>query len=147
MLAVIDMLYNWIWKNEYAPKRWREGVVVNLFKAGDKADPGNCRGTTLMSTVGKTFCDILNDGMGTMLEKDKKTSERQAGFRPNRSCVNRVYTLGKIIQGRKEAGPTMYRFFLDVQKAYDTVWRNGLRKKMWVIGIGGKMWRMMKRTT
>ena len=22
------MLYNWIWKNDYAHKRWREGVVV-----------------------------------------------------------------------------------------------------------------------
>ena len=36
--------YNWIWKNEYASKRWREGVIVNLFKKGDEADPGNCRG-------------------------------------------------------------------------------------------------------
>ena len=35
------MLYNWIWQNEYAHKRWREGVVVNLLKEGDKADPGN----------------------------------------------------------------------------------------------------------
>ena len=33
-----------IWKNEYKPKRSREGVVGNLFKKGDKADPGNYRG-------------------------------------------------------------------------------------------------------
>ena len=39
MLTVMVMLYNWIWKNEYAPKRWRKGVVVNLFKKGDKAEP------------------------------------------------------------------------------------------------------------
>ena len=44
------MLYNWIWKNEYVPKRWREGVV-NIFKKGDKAGPGNYRETTLLSTV------------------------------------------------------------------------------------------------
>ena len=35
------MLYNWMWKNEYAPRRWRE-VVVPLFKKGDKVDPRNC---------------------------------------------------------------------------------------------------------
>ena len=68
----------------------------------------------------------LNDRMGTMLEKDKKKSDGQAGFRPNRSCVDHVYALGKIIQGRKNAGLTTYCFFLHVQKAYDTVWRNGL---------------------
>ena len=44
MLTVMVMLYNWIWKNGYAPRRWREGVVVNLFKKGDKADPGNIEG-------------------------------------------------------------------------------------------------------
>ena len=43
MITMVVELYNWIWKNEYTPKRWREGVVVNLFKKGDKADPGNYR--------------------------------------------------------------------------------------------------------
>ena len=43
---------------------------------------------------------------------------------PNRSCVGHVYALGKIIQGRKGAGIMTYCFFLDVQKAYETVWGN-----------------------
>ena len=46
-----------------------------------------------------------------MLEKEEKISEGQAGFRPNRNCVDHVYTLGKIIQGRKDAGLTTYCFF------------------------------------
>ncbi|MEP2874451.1 MAG: reverse transcriptase domain-containing protein [Hyphomicrobiales bacterium] len=37
--------------------------------------------------------------------------------------------------------------YIPVQKAYDTVWRNGLWKKLWEIGIRGKMWRMMKKMT
>ena len=168
ILTMMVRLYNWIWENDYAPERWREeGEIVNLFKKGDKADPGNNWGITLLSivgkrdkadpenywgitifsTVGKTFCKILNGGMGTMLEKDEKISEGRAGFRPNRRCVDHVYTLGKIIQGRKDPGLTTYCFFLDVQKAYDTVWRNGLWKNMWEIGIRGKMWRMMKNMT
>ena len=49
------MLCNWLWKNEHAPRRWGEGVVVNLIKKGDKADPGNYKGKALLSTVGKTF--------------------------------------------------------------------------------------------
>ena len=38
-----------------------------------------------------------------------------------------------------------YAFFLDVQKAYDTVWRNGLWYKLWDVGIRGKMWRVIKQ--
>ena len=121
MITMMILLYNWIWKNEYTPKRWREGVVVNLLKKGDKTDPGNYGGITLLGAVGKTFADILNDRVRTMLEKEEKISEGQAGFRPNRSCVDHVYTLGKIIQSREDARLTTYCFFLDVQKAYDTV--------------------------
>ena len=44
-----------------------------------------------------------------------------------------MYTLGKIIQGRKDAGLTTCSFFLDVQKTYDTVWKNGLLKRLWEI--------------
>ena len=54
-----------------------------------------------------------------------------------------MYTLGKIIQARKDAGRTTYCFVLGVQKAYHTVWRKWF--KLWEIGIRGKMWRMMKK--
>ena len=57
---LVIMLYNWIWKNEDAPRRWREGVVVNLSKKGDKADPWNYREIPLRSTVGKTFGKSFN---------------------------------------------------------------------------------------
>ena len=77
---------------------------------GEKVDPRNYRGMTLLSTVGKTCRKILNVRMGTMMEKEEKVSEGQAGFRPNHSCVDHVYTLGKIIQGRKDAGRTTYCF-------------------------------------
>ena len=68
MLIMMVILYNWIWKNEYTPKMWRDGVVVNSFKKGEKADPGNYRGITLLSTistVGKSFSKILNDRTGS----------------------------------------------------------------------------------
>ena len=31
----------------YVPPKWREGLIVNLFKKGDREDPGNYRGITL----------------------------------------------------------------------------------------------------
>ena len=34
---------------------------------------------------------------------------------------------------------------LDVQKAYDTVWRGALWLKLWDMGIKGRMWRVIKK--
>ena len=70
--------------------------------------------------------------------------EGQAGFRAKRSCVDNIYVLSEIVQGRLREGKKTYAFFLDVQKAYDTVWRNGLWVKMWELGVRGKMWRVIK---
>ena len=58
-----------------------------------------------------------------------------------------MYTLDQVVQGRKDAGRTTYCFFLDVQRAYDTVWRTGLREKLWEIGSRGDTCRMVKKMT
>ena len=48
------MLFSVIWREEVVPRQWREG----LFKKGDREQPGNYRGITLLSVVGKVFCKI-----------------------------------------------------------------------------------------
>ena len=78
------------------PPQWREGLIVNLFKNGDKEDPGNYRDITLLSVVGKVF--LCNDRLVQHLDKFQASHEGQAGFRKKRSCVDNVYTLNEIVQ-------------------------------------------------
>ena len=118
------------------------GLIVNLFKKGDREDPGNYRGITLLSVVGKVFCKILNNRLVQCLDKGGALHEGQAGFR---SCMDNVYTLNKIVQGRFREDKETYAFFLDVQKAYDTVWRDGMWLQLWDMGVKGRMWRVIKK--
>ena len=103
--------------------KWREGLIVSLFKKGDKEDSGNYRGITLLSVVGKVFCKILNDRLVQYLNKSGKIREGQAGFRVGRCCIDNIFTLNELIQGRLKEGEKTFAFFLDIQKAYDLVWR------------------------
>ena len=55
MVNLLHQLFKVVWHEETVPKQWREGLIVNLFEKGDKEDPGNYRGITLLSVVGKSF--------------------------------------------------------------------------------------------
>ena len=55
-----------------------------------------------------------------------------------------MYTLNEIVQGRLSSKKT-YAFFLDVQKAYDTVWHNCFWVKLCDLGVRGRMWHIIKR--
>ena len=54
------------------------------------------------------------------------------------------YMLNELAQGRLRESKDTYAFILNVQKAYDTVWHNGLRFKLWEFGVRGKMWRVRR---
>ena len=141
MVKMLGKLYALIWKEECVPMKWREGLIVSLFKKGDKEDPGNYRGITLLSVVGKVFCKIR---LVQYLDKSSKIHEGQAGFRAGRCCIDNIFTLNELIQGRLKEGKKTFSFFLDIQKAYDSVWCDGLWLKLWNMGVKGKMWRVIK---
>ena len=102
------------------------GLIVNIFKKGDREDPANYKGITLLSVLGKVFCKILNNTLVQCLDKEGALQEGQAGFRINRSCMDNVFTLNEIVQGRLREDKKTYAFFLDIKKAYDSVWHDGL---------------------
>ena len=61
MADLLEQLFSVIWQEEIVPRQWRDGLIVNIFKKGDREDPGNYRGITLLSVVGKVFCKIQID--------------------------------------------------------------------------------------
>ena len=61
MVDLLEQLFSVIWQEEIVPRQWRDGLIVNIFKKGDREEPGNYRGITLLSVVGKVFCKILNN--------------------------------------------------------------------------------------
>ena len=90
MVDLLEQLFSVIWQEEIVPRQWREGLIVNIFKKGDREDPANYRGITLLSVVGKVFCKILNNRLVQCLDKEGALHEGQAGFRINRSCMDNV---------------------------------------------------------
>src|SRR5690606_42025528 len=77
-------------------------------------------------------------------EKRRKFGEEQAGFRPGRTTMGHAFVLSELVQSRKSSGLDSHICFLDIRKAYDTVSREGLWKRLLDIGVNGKMWRVIR---
>jgi Reverse transcriptase (RNA-dependent DNA polymerase) len=133
-----------VWQAETTPAHWHVGVITSLHKKGDRQNMDNYRGISLLSVVGKVYNKIISNRLTIKFDLGNKLHEAQNGFRRNRGCPDHVLTLSQILLGRKKQGLQTHCFFLDIKKAYDSVWRNGLWHRLWQMGIRGKMWRVIK---
>ena len=131
------------WRNEKVPQDWMQGLVFPLHKDGDDRDPMNYRGITLLSIVGKVYNRVLGNRLMLFAERERGgIVEEQGGFRPGRGTEHQIFILTELLRARTQK--TTYTAFIDVKKAYDTVWRNGLWKRLWDEGVRGKIWRVIK---
>ncbi len=55
VIDLLQQLFAVVWREEFVPLQWREGSIVHLFKKGDKEDPGNYRGITLLTSCACVF--------------------------------------------------------------------------------------------
>ena len=116
MCEMLLALFNLVWDSEYAPSYWREGLIVSLFKKGDREDPGNYRGITLLNVVGKLYSRVINNRLLKHLELNHLLHEGQGGFRMGRSCIDNIFSLSELIQGRIREGKSTFAFFLTLRK-------------------------------
>ena len=68
LMKYIYTLFNKIFELGYFPKSWSDGFIVPIYKKGDKNEPSNYRGITLLSTLGKLFTRILNNRLNEWAE-------------------------------------------------------------------------------
>jgi sorting nexin-29 len=77
------------------PDDWKVGLIVPLFKKGDKMKCENYRGITLLNVAYKILSSII-------LEQLKEYSEEilgeyQCGFRPQRT-VDQIFVVREILE-------------------------------------------------
>ncbi|KAI3374131.1 hypothetical protein L3Q82_005986 [Scortum barcoo] len=89
-LSWLTRLCNIAWRLGTVPLEWQTGVVVPLFKKGDRRVCSNYRGITLLSLPGKVYARVLERRIRPIV--DPQIQEEQCGFRP----------------GRGTAGPALY---------------------------------------
>ena len=113
-----------IWNEEQAPADLKNALIVIIYKKGDKAECGNYRGISLLSTVGKLFAKILLNRL-TQIAEDV-LPDTQCGFRPGRGTIDMIFALRQVQEKCREQRTPLYTAFFDLTKAFDTIHRETL---------------------
>ena len=137
-------LFNAILDSGYFPEKWTEGIIIPVFKKGNPDDANNYRGITLVSCLSKLFTGILNKRIIDWAEENNVISDSQFGFRRGRSTTDAIFLLQSLIQKVLNQKGRLYCAFVDLQKAFDSVYLNGLWFKLYKLGIDGKLLRVIR---
>ena len=133
--------------SEYVPICCRVGMQVPFYKGKDTCtlDPNNYRGITLLSVYNKLIEILIWHRLEYWCETNKVISDLQGACRKSLSCVHSALILRETVATSLESRQKCFVAFLDVAKACDTVWVDGLFYQLYQLGIRGKMWRILYR--
>ena len=136
---VLQILFNKVLNSGIFPQLWSVGYISPVFKAGDIGDPNNYRGITVCSCLGKFFTLIIKERLTKYLDEHDVIHNNQIGFRKGYRTSDHVFVLKSLIDLYTKNDKKVYACFVDFQKAYDTIWRNGLFYKLMKYGFSQKI--------
>jgi len=126
------------------PSDWLLGWIIPIYKKGVRADTGNYRGITLLPALDKLCRSVLNHRLSAAIESSHLLSDYQVGFRAHRGTMDHLITLNELITAHNEQKQPLYMGFLDVAKAYDHTWRDGLWWRLRRIGVTDRLLRVWR---
>ena len=104
----------------------------------------NYRPITLMNVVYKIFT-ILSNRLTEIMES--KLGEYQAGFRPNRSTIDNIFTLRQMYEKCYENNTELHNVFIYFNQALDSINRSTIMQELKEMQIPGKTVRLVNMVT
>ena len=126
------------------PKMWNSGYIKCLLKSGSKSNPTNYRGINMCSNL-KVFTGVMLNRLNTFLDKHNIMKQEQIGFKKRARTADHMFILKTLIDKyTNKKGGQLYACFVDLSKAFDTVWGTGLLVKLLRHEVGGKFYGVIK---
>ena len=129
--AFIARIFNRCWELGYFPSAWKIAKVIPVLKPGkDPSVPKSYRPISLLSALSKLFEKSIQSRVLTFANDNGVFLEEQFGFRKGRSTIHQLTRVTNIIRRNKSVSKTTAMALLDIEKAFDNVWHDGLIFKL-----------------
>ena len=141
----LTRLYADIWSEGHLPQDFKDASIVHIYKRkGARTACDNHRGISLLSVPGKVLAKVIARRLYKLVA-DPFLSESQCGFRPNRGCVDMIFTTRQLFEKCKEQNMGLCATFIDLTKAFDSVNREGLWLLLDKLGCPSKFLNMIRQ--
>ena len=142
-MKAIKRLFQMSWHTSKLPSIWKQAEVKFLRKSGKKSyhDPGAYRPISLTSYLCKCMERIVTTRLYNFVEHFRILDKEPEGFRRFRGTQDALLRLTQDIYNGFNKNEHTAALFIDIEKAYDSVWHDGLMFKLKEMGISGKIWK------
>ena len=142
----LKMIFNNIIITGNFPDQWKKANVTPVHKKNDKQIVSNYRPISLLPILAKVFERIIFKKLYNYLISNELITKNQSGFRPGDSCPNQLLSLVHEIHSAFDHRKCLQvrSVFLDMSKAFDKVWHDGLVFKLQQNGIEGNLLKFFK---
>ena len=144
-LQALLKLYNLTWDRGILPFSWKRSVVTPILKPNKPAhEHSSYRPIALTSVLCKVMERLVCDRLSWHMDTNGLFNRHQSGFRRMRCCQDHIIRLQDDIQRAFAAGQTTTGVFIDLEKAFDLMWTDGLLYKLQRLGIQGQMFKWIR---
>ena len=112
------------------PSEWTKGNIVSCYKKGDKQNLKNYRPVSLLPICGKILERLIFNEMFSFFLSNNLLAPNQSGFKPGDSCINQLLSITHEICSSFDEGFEVRSVFLDISKAFNKVWHEGIIFKL-----------------
>ena len=116
--------------------------MIPVLKRGtDKLKAESYRPVSLSTCVGKLMERLINTRLMWHLEDKKHITPEQAAFRQDRSTEDQITYIAQAIENAFQGKKHTFAVWIDLEKAFDKVWKEGLKLKLPQCGVAGRMFK------
>ena len=136
----LKIIFRNILDSSVYPDLWKIADVTPIFKKEDKQLVKNYRPISLLPICGKIFEKLIFNSLYSYLSLNNLITKNQSGFVPGDSCTNQLlFLINEIHEAFENNSLEVRAVFLDISKAFDKVWHDGLIFKLRRNGVSGKL--------
>ena len=145
ILAPLDLIFRNIILTGIYPDPWKLENVTPVHKKDDKQLTKNYRPISLLPICAKLLERILFNNMYNYLISNNLITSNQSGFKPGDSTTNQLLYITHIIHSSFDSSMSLEvrHIFLDMSKAFNKVWHEGLLFKLKQNGISGSVLKLL----